>query len=143
MSIEYDRGAQHAANATRPVDNAAQPDEDAELLPCPFCGGGNVTWHPRMNTTGCEDCNIYVSRFDKAEAIAAWNRRLARLAGGKQQVSLEREIELLEEIDDHLADIENRLKGDDGDMLTDARGWLQGVVGRLRGSILSGRGLPR
>jgi hypothetical protein len=71
-----------------PRDNAAQPDEDAELLPCPFCGGGNVTWHPRMNTTGCEDCNIYVSRFDKAEAIAAWNRRLARLAGGKPQVTM-------------------------------------------------------
>ena len=45
---------------------------------------------------------------------------------------IQRDVELLEEIDDQLADIENRLKRPDGDKLTDARGWLQGVIGRLR-----------
>ena len=58
---------------------------EAAMLPCPFCGGEAQHYH-RSDTTGwsntdwvsCndDDCGVSTAlEADKAEAIAAWNRR--------------------------------------------------------------------
>ena len=58
--------------------------EQAELLPCPFCGGDELAhgWSsPGMDgsmhtgSVECHSCNAMVYAGTEAEAIAAWNRR--------------------------------------------------------------------
>ncbi len=59
-----------------------------ELLPCPFCGGeadlDEIPGSPFTTETyswgaGCKDCNIGWYNENKAEAIAAWNKRAVKL----------------------------------------------------------------
>lgn len=54
--------------------------EDEKPLPCPFCGG-NASVIEVMNYTAvavrCDSCHATSGNYDtKAEAIAAWNRRV-------------------------------------------------------------------
>ena len=76
----------HPICATCFVDEMAQ---ELKLLPCPFCGGdqvttapdrewGDLTWH-----VCCKACGADVQRDLEREAIAAWNRRVpAHREGG-------------------------------------------------------------
>jgi Lar family restriction alleviation protein len=50
------------------------------VKPCPFCGSepnyktfhdGFIRWH-RIE---CPFCKVFLSRFEKEDAIAAWNKR--------------------------------------------------------------------
>lgn len=58
--------------------------EEEKPLPCPFCGGDNIdifetdfgqSEEPYQFAVKCKSCGALVSAEDKAEAIAAWNRR--------------------------------------------------------------------
>jgi Lar family restriction alleviation protein len=53
---------------------------DSKLLPCPFCvdGGQPAVVGPRGNTyVECYQCGATSAIYDtKAEAVAAWNRRV-------------------------------------------------------------------
>jgi Lar family restriction alleviation protein len=63
--------------------------QDAELLPCPFCGGPPTLHRGMVAFTDveihCDDCSMVGPNFDEqkemvaneAEAIAAWNTRAA------------------------------------------------------------------
>lgn len=59
-----------------------------KLLPCPFCGGNNVSAHMRDHRPDidCLDCDtittFYVKDRSKEGAIAAWN---TRAQSGQQQ----------------------------------------------------------
>lgn len=75
-----------------------------ELLPCPFCGGeadlDEIPGSPFTTETyswgaGCKDCNIGWYNENKAEAIAAWNKRAVKL-----NMSVEKLAEVLVKIDD-------------------------------------------
>lgn len=55
-----------------------------ELLPCPFCGGDELShgwdrpgWDGREMTGNvqCHSCDAFVLQDSEAEAIAAWNQR--------------------------------------------------------------------
>lgn len=52
-----------------------------ELLPCPFCGeratAHEITWHATpFWQVMCGGCRASIGDFpDRAEAVAAWNRR--------------------------------------------------------------------
>ena len=56
---------------------------DAELKPCPFCGGeakAGVDIDLKTNSLwtayGCNACDFYLSSYPtEAEAVAAWNKR--------------------------------------------------------------------
>lgn len=54
------------------------PTPDATLLPCPFCGGGNIAYvtNGDREWTTCDDClSEGPDAATQDEAIAAWNRR--------------------------------------------------------------------
>jgi Lar family restriction alleviation protein len=69
-----------------------------ELLPCPFCGGeadlDEIPGSPFTTETyswgaGCKDCNIGWYNENKAEAIAAWNKRAVKLNMSVEKLATE------------------------------------------------------
>ena len=51
--------------------------EEMKPLPCPCCGGTSTPKHNDFYYVQCKDCGMMTGNFDtKAEAIAAWNRRV-------------------------------------------------------------------
>ncbi len=61
------------------------------LKPCPLCGCRDITIH-RPSSHGltlygvaCDECGLRIKRFDKLEAVAAWNLRVpARASSGNR-----------------------------------------------------------
>jgi Lar family restriction alleviation protein len=51
----------------------------SELKPCPFCGGEAeaTEYNDSDYTIMCKNCHAEIGWREKAEAIAAWNRRAA------------------------------------------------------------------
>ena len=59
-------------------------EAEEELLSCPFCEGDNIdvfetdfgqAEEPYQFAVKCKSCGALVSAENKADAIAAWNRR--------------------------------------------------------------------
>lgn len=52
-----------------------------KLKPCPFCGNKPVFNEDKFKygvvySVYCEECCAEIARFEEAEAIEAWNRRV-------------------------------------------------------------------
>lgn len=57
-------------------------NEEAKLLPCPFCEGdaeieGPREVEPHLTYIACMDCGAQIFRRSERDAIAAWNTRAA------------------------------------------------------------------
>ncbi|EPL4404047.1 Lar family restriction alleviation protein [Morganella morganii] len=56
---------------------------DKSLKPCPLCGCRDITIHCpsshglTLYGVACDGCGLRIKRFDKLEAVAAWNRRVS------------------------------------------------------------------
>ena len=55
-------------------------DPGPDLLPCPFCGGGNIVRHPVRFSDGiwleCDDCGARIGPRGHKDIAGYWNRRL-------------------------------------------------------------------
>lgn len=71
-----------------------------ELLPCPFCGSDELS-HGYVNYGGaltignveCHSCDVVVTANTEAEAITAWNTRLASTEALRAEIA-ERDAEV-------------------------------------------------
>lgn len=56
-------------------------EKTQKLLNCPFCECADITIHSpsshglTLYGVACDGCGVRMKRFDKSEAIEAWNRR--------------------------------------------------------------------
>ena len=50
--------------------------KEADLKPCPFCGGKAILANIGMNWITCTECDVETPWYEESEdAIEAWNRR--------------------------------------------------------------------